>query len=570
MKLVPTTLLIEALYERKLIKGQDEAAGTARAICPVHAEATKGSLSVMPSTKYPGSAFTQCWSTGCTTDAVIEALDLIPKRVPADPGTTQYEARREGKVIPAVHKRVDHGPGTDKEFTWEPGLGGVPQADLDLYKSWDVSGAPVVVVEGERACDALRALGINAVGTYGSNHTPTDRAIEFLQNREVIFWPDNDQYDSAHPAKKLSQEAFADLAKRLRGVVRTVDVAPLSPPAKWDAADATPSMIHWLIDNAPRGTGKAKVPDLSRSISDVDMSPPPPLLLGRLHPLKATVLFGDGGVGKGTLATKWLVDLVLAGINVLVVDYEDNETEWAARSYSLGLDDGPRRTEGFRILSVSSPEWEGPQGNIWDQVEYIRATIEAWGIGYICIDSAVFAVGGKDVTDPEVVIRYFKALTRIGLPSLTLAHVNRAKDMTKPFGSVFWHNAPRLSWSYEHKTVSSRKLTLRKNNQYPHVYPTVLTVEKNGADLPIHITEESLINTTADELESLLTFHGPQDVKTLTEFRNLARPDGDKAITEDSVRTCLNKSKNDKGLERFIKVGKAWAVQGYVPEEEAK
>jgi len=60
----------------------------------------------------------------------------------------------------------------------------------------------------------------------------------------------------------------------------------------------------------------------ARLLSDVSIAPAPPTLLGRLDPEGATVLFGEGGIGKGIMAAWWIVGLVGLDHRVLLVDYE--------------------------------------------------------------------------------------------------------------------------------------------------------------------------------------------------------------------------------------------------------
>ena len=46
----------------------------------------------------------------------------------------------------------------------------------------------------------------------------------------------------------------------------------------------------------------------------------------------------------------------------------------------------------------------------------------------------------------KAAIRFFLALKRLGLPSILIAHVTKAMDTMKPYGSVFWHNEARRTW----------------------------------------------------------------------------------------------------------------------------
>lgn len=127
--------------------------------------------------------------------------------------TTRYEIRDTAGEVVAVHVRRelpkrDDQPKAEKTFSWEtpdrgPGLHGVPVATLPLYGLPELMAAPadaqVVVTEGEKACDALRGIGIVAVATVtGANGTPSDETLLPLLERRVFLWPDHDEVGRAH------------------------------------------------------------------------------------------------------------------------------------------------------------------------------------------------------------------------------------------------------------------------------------------------------------------------------------------------------------------------------------
>ncbi len=122
------------------------------------------------------------------------------------PKITRYEIRdAEGKVV-AVHVRRDLEGG--KRITWEQpnghrGLRGQPVANLPLYRLPEMLSAPngetVIVVEGEKATDALHRAGLVAVGTVtGATGTPSDSSLRPLVGRDVVLWPDHDEVGRDH------------------------------------------------------------------------------------------------------------------------------------------------------------------------------------------------------------------------------------------------------------------------------------------------------------------------------------------------------------------------------------
>lgn len=193
-------------------------------------------------------------------------------------------------------------------------------------------------------------------------------------------------------------------------------------------------------------------------LSEVNGASPPPLWLERLDPQEPTILYGPGGVGKGSLASWWIVQLVRAGKRVLILDYEHHGGEWRRRIEGLG---------GLDVLDMVS--WLAPTaaglGPIWTHADRLRDWVDVNLIDYVVIDSAVMACGGGDVMKPETPSQYNAALQVLGVPSLTLAHVTKLHDASYPFGSVFWHNLARVTWSLMPKGDETI-LVCRKANNY--------------------------------------------------------------------------------------------------------
>lgn len=150
----------------------------------------------------------------------------------------RYELRDRAGDVPAVHVRVATADG-GKLFLWEqadgtPGLRGRPVASLPLYGIWRLAQAPheepVYVTEGEKAADALAAIGLLGVGTVtGAGGTPDDEVLSSLAARDVRLWPDNDEVGRAHMDR---------VAVRLVELGASVSIlAWLDAPEHGDAAD---------------------------------------------------------------------------------------------------------------------------------------------------------------------------------------------------------------------------------------------------------------------------------------------------------------------------------------------
>ncbi len=198
----------------------------------------------------------------------------------------------------------------------------------------------------------------------------------------------------------------------------------------------------------------------SVALSSISTEPPPPMLVERLDPEGHTILFGTGGVGKGALACYWIAELVQAGHGVLIVDYEAHPAEWSRRISSLA----PDVHSGDRVRHFA------PREPLRLCAEKVADEARAFDLSVVVVDSAVMACG-SDPLKPEVAGDYAAAVMRLGLPVLSLAHVTKADDMRYPFGSIFWHNLARTTWSLQADQSGSIVLAHRKHNNYARIGP---------------------------------------------------------------------------------------------------
>lgn len=145
------------------------------------------------------------------------------------------------------HVRTDH-PTGGKSVIWRtasgrPGLGDHRLEDL-VYVDRVPLPARLVVTEGERAADAVRAAGFAVAGTVcGAGASPGPTVIELFTGCHVTLWPDADRTGFDHMAK------LARLLEPIVASLRLVDV-PAGTPAGWDAADADPETVRRLVATA--------------------------------------------------------------------------------------------------------------------------------------------------------------------------------------------------------------------------------------------------------------------------------------------------------------------------------
>jgi hypothetical protein len=146
----------------------------------------------------------------------------------------RYVVRDASGALVAIHCRQDGPDG--KRMWWEQpdgtlGLGGLSTTDLPLFRIDQLSSsATVVLVEGEKAAEALLAIGVEAVGTVtGASGTPGATPLAELTGRRVYLWPDNDN---------VGQKDMQRIGSALVGIAAAVSIIAWSDAAEHgDAAD---------------------------------------------------------------------------------------------------------------------------------------------------------------------------------------------------------------------------------------------------------------------------------------------------------------------------------------------
>jgi hypothetical protein len=277
-------------------------------------------------------------------------------------------------------------------------------------------------------------------------------------------------------------------------------------------------------------------------LSSINRDPPAPLLLGRLDPAGHTMLFGPGGIGKGVLTCYWLDSLVKLGYSPLILDYENHAEEWARRLWGLGGADAVGGIGHIAPLALG-------KGPLWKHADAINEKMQGQVKPYLIIDSVVMACAGADPTDSTTAQLYFEALQQIEAPSLNLAHVTKLHDPRYPFGSVFWHNVPRMSWSLMPKG-DSVLLQCRKHNNYPpQGAATITTTWRDGMLGEVSETRATL--TLMDQIVDALS-GGPLTLTAIAAALNEGLPAEEKT-TSKVIRETLRRELA-KGLSGRVTV----------------
>lgn len=290
----------------------------------------------------------------------------------------------------------------------------------------------------------------------------------------------------------------------------------------------------------------------ARSLIDVESGPPAPLLAGRLDPSGHTVLFGAGGAGKGTLVSEWIRLLVQDGHRVLIADYENHPDEWARRIDALGGD--AVRSAVLYVAPLTSA-WQGRRGPFWKHAPELRELIAEWEATVLVVDSIVPACAGTDPMKPESVALFIGGVELIGLPTLALAHVTKADDLRYPFGSVFWHNLSRVTWSLQRDGERSM-LVNRKANSYAVGGRYVVEVTYSD-DRPVSVWERPYSAVLAERIDEVLA----GESRTLAEIVSALNADADEGqatVKANSVTAALNRGRK-AAPPRYDLAGGRWS-----------
>lgn len=192
-------------------------------------------------------------------------------------------------------------------------------------------------------------------------------------------------------------------------------------------------------------------------------SPPPPPLLDALSWKGTTVIYGDGGDGKGWVVAKWASQMPM---KVCILDFEMQPSEWAYRLDKFGIDPD-------QVIYISPPS----TFEKWATDRAARYLV-AENVGFLIVDSAMYASNADDPYSPAGALAYGRARRRLNnLPALLLAHTTGNQD--KVFGSVFWRNESRIVWRLSKDITRTRHLECRKANNYQWLEGKKFTIEFN-------------------------------------------------------------------------------------------
>ena len=260
---------------------------------------------------------------------------------------------------------------------------------------------------------------------------------------------------------------------------------------------------------------------------------PPAESIYRLKPFvvegEATVIYGEGGIGKSYLAG-YMAAMVDQAISteicepkpgkVLYLDFETTMDIAARRFQAL--------TRGFGFDGKSQVIYRFCHQSLPADIGEIQRIVAEHDVELIIVDSAGPACGG-DPESASSAINYFTALRSLRKSSITIAHRSKGGSIG-PFGSVYWVNYPRMAYELkksqeEESDVMHIALLHRKVNDGRLQRPVsfcirwldtgaVTVTQEDLADVPDFVVELPI----ADQCVAAFREHGAKTVKELSEI----------------------------------------------------
>lgn len=342
----------------------------------------------------------------------------------------------------------------------------------------------------------------------------------------------------------LADFPLASTASR-RTEVKALD--EIDPTVPW--RDLVAHACRVLVDYSRTGDGPAV--ELKPQMRGGERYLVKPLLVAG----HATVLFGDGGHGKGWGAVLTAL-LVASGTSiawltptrrgaVLYLDWEADKEDQQERLALLGRGLGVDPSGVFyRRMSRALP----------DAAAEIRADLHSIGdVQLIVVDSLMPAGGGggdrswHDVSNTVfTTLRTFGPTAQLILAHLSRSDADRPGQGAKPFGSVFNTNLPRAVWEWRRADGAPDELLVgcyhTKANNTPKSPPLGLRFifEPN----PEHPERVSVVPHDLAKEPDLLARAGLRDqLREALRAGALSVPDLAEALgkSKDSVRRTLNR-----------------------------
>lgn len=274
-----------------------------------------------------------------------------------------------------------------------------------------------------------------------------------------------------------------------------------------------------------------------------------------------TLLYGEGASAKSYLALHLALSVQVPiedfdwhpiKSNVLYLDYETDFEEVDYRLKKIKNAHGIDTSVSIMYRRQSLP--------LWDDADKIIEAIDQDDIGLVIVDSLGAACGG-DLKEQEVATRFFGAIRRLPVTSLTISHVakNPLEKTKTPFGSIYFYNFARnvievkkiqetgedeISVGLFHRKCNLGKLHHPMGFRIEFGPETTTFTRQDIRDIP----EFSKSLSVAQRIEIFLRA-GPMDLENIAEELD---------IHKDTARITLGRMEK---REKVVKRGDLWGLR---------
>ena len=255
----------------------------------------------------------------------------------------------------------------------------------------------------------------------------------------------------------------------------------------------------------------------ARLIGDLPLRPGPEWLL---EPIlikgTATMLYGEGGVGKSTMTAAIALSVacgrsimdgwaVKEKTPVLVIDWESDAEDWNDLFQLL------RAGMGYEPPAVHYMEGKG---SLPGMMNNIAREITRTGAGLIIVDSVGLATPasreGSDANDSA--LRLFAALRTLGVTSLLIDHVSKSQissdsSASGPYGSVYKTNSARSVYELragEQTEDGARTVVMhhRKANRTKRQEPLAIRITRDLQHIHLERSDLPVMPAVGREMDS--------------------------------------------------------------------
>lgn len=354
---------------------------------------------------------------------------------------------------------------------------------------------PVFVAEGEKDVDNVRALGLVATCNAGGAGKWRPHHAKFLQGRDVVILPDNDEAGRKH-AEQV-RESLAGIARSVR-MLELPDLPAKGDVSDWIVSGGTRDALMALLAGVEGEGESLRRVSLDGLMAEADEDWPH--VVEYYFPRRVvTLLGGHGGVGKSMLALIFAAH-VAAGRpwgaleveqgSAVFLSFEDDAVivrsrlRRVIRAYELPAD---TVTTNLAIFDGSDAEAElaieDPDGVslAFTPMMGLVAGASA-GSAFVVIDNASDTFGANENARRQV-RRFIRRLAQEAKANdaavVLLAHIDKASAKSGGKGNNFsgstaWHNSVRSRLALVETDEAGIELLHEKANYGPRQEPVHL------------------------------------------------------------------------------------------------